>query len=103
VANVIDANWRAATHPNAVAQVFNIGCGQQTSLNQLLDELNRVMGTQYQASYEPGRAGDVRHSVADVGKAARLLGYAPKVTLRDGLKQVLEWYRKQLSAPTVGS
>lgn len=103
VANVIDANWRAATHPAAVAQVFNIGCGQQTSLNQLLGELNRVMGTQHQASYEPGRTGDVRHSVADIGKAANLLGYAPKVTLREGLKQVLEWYKKQLPAAAVSS
>ncbi len=96
VANVIDANWRAASHPNAAGGVFNIGCGQQTSLNKLLSEFNAILGTQYKASYEPARKGDVRHSVADTTKAERILDYHPKVSLREGLRQIVQWYRHRL-------
>ncbi len=97
VANVIDANWKAATSPGAVVEAFNIGCGQRTSLNQLLDALNNALGTRIGASYEPARTGDVRHSVADISKAKRLLDYSPRVTLEEGLKRVVEWYRIQLT------
>ncbi len=98
VSNVIDANWKAATHPNAVGQAFNIGCGQQTSLNQLLAELNRAQGTSFKATYQPVRTGDVRHSVADITKARDLLDYTPRVSLEEGLKRILGWYRGQLEA-----
>lgn len=93
VANVIDANWRAATHPNAVGEVFNIGCGTQTSLNQLIQHLNRILGTNFEPLYEPARAGDVRHSAADVCKAKRFLDYSPAISLEEGLQNVLSWYR----------
>ncbi len=93
VANVVDANWRAATHPRAPGEVFNIGCGTQTSLNHLVRQFNRVLGSAIKPVYEPARAGDVRHSVADVGKARRLLEYTPAVSLEEGLEKVLSWYR----------
>ncbi len=93
VANVIDANWKAATHPNGAGGVFNIGCGIQTSLNELVQYLNRILGTNCRPQYEPARAGDVRHSVADVSKAKRLLDYTPAVPLQEGLAKVLSWYR----------
>ncbi len=96
VANVIDANWNAANSPGAVGEVFNIGCGQRTSLNQLLEAFNGALGTRIKASYQPARTGDVRHSVADISKAAKLLDYAPQVTLQEGLKRVLEWYGTQV-------
>ncbi len=94
VANVVDANWKAATHPNAVGNAFNIGCGKQTSLNQLVRELSDIFGMNMHPTYEPARAGDVRHSVADVSKAARLLDYTPAISLREGLSRVIAWYRK---------
>ncbi len=103
VANVVDANWKAATHPNAVGEVFNIGCGTQTSLNQLIQYLNQILGTRCRPKYEPARAGDVRHSVADVGKAKRLLDYSPAVSLQDGLERVLSWYRNHPDAETAVS
>ncbi len=93
VSNVVDANWVAATHPKAVGEAFNIGCGSQTSLNQLVGEMSRILGTSCKPTYEPVRAGDVRHSLADVDKAKRLLGYTPAVSLRDGLIKVIDWYR----------
>jgi nucleoside-diphosphate-sugar epimerase len=93
VANVIDANWAAATKTPAVGEAMNIGCGRRTSLNQLLRELSGILGKEINASYEPERKGDVKHSVADIGKARNLLGYAPRVSLTEGLRQVVEWYR----------
>ncbi|MBP1625475.1 MAG: UDP-glucose 4-epimerase, partial [Acidobacteria bacterium] len=93
VANVIDANWRAATSPNVAGEAFNIGCGAQTSLIQLIEKLNGILGSQVKPQYESARKGDVRHSVADVSKAGKMLGYAPAVTLEEGLRRVLDWYR----------
>ena len=101
VANVVDANWKAATHPNAIGEVFNIGCGTQTSLNQLIEKLNRILGKRIEPVYKPARTGDVRHSVADVGKAMRLLDYTPGVSLEEGLNKVLSWYRAHLDE-TIG-
>jgi UDP-glucose 4-epimerase len=98
IANVVDANLKAAAHPKAAGESFNIGCGTQTSLNQLIRSLNDLLGTNIEPVYEPARAGDVRHSVADVAKARTLLEYTPAVSLRDGLARVLEWYRKQAEA-----
>jgi nucleoside-diphosphate-sugar epimerase len=93
IANVIDANWRAATCQNVAGEAFNIGCGNRTSLNQLIGMLNGILGTQMKALYEPARRGDVRHSVADISKAGKMLGYKPAVTLEEGLRRVLDWYR----------
>jgi UDP-glucose 4-epimerase len=99
VSNVVDANWKAATHPNAPGQAFNIGCGAQTSLNQLIEKLNIILGSRFEPRYEPARKGDVRHSVADVSKANRMLSYCPATSLEIGLQQVLDWYRTQATKP----
>jgi UDP-glucose 4-epimerase len=93
ISNVVDANWLAATSPSAVGEAFNIGCGTRTSLNQLIGELNQILGTAIESIHEPARTGDVRHSVADVSKAKQLLDYAPRVSFREGLQRVLDWYR----------
>jgi nucleoside-diphosphate-sugar epimerase len=93
VTNVVDANWKAATCPDVAGEAFNIGCGTQTNLNQLIGKLNKILGSQIKANYEPARKGDVRHSVADVSKAKKMLGYSPAVTLEMGLQRVLDWYR----------
>jgi len=98
VRNVVDANWIAATHPKAAGETFNIGCGSRTSLNQLAYELSGILGTTCKPLYEPARPGDVKHSLADVGKARRLLDYTPSVSLRDGLVKVMEWYRVHAEA-----
>jgi UDP-glucose 4-epimerase len=98
VSNVVDANWLAATHPRAAGEAFNIGCGSRTSLNQLAREMSGILGTSCTPSYEPARPGDVKHSLADVGKAQRLLDYTPLVSLREGLVKVIEWYRVHAEA-----
>ncbi len=103
VSNVVEANWKAATHPRAAGEVFNIGCGARTSLNQLARELGRIVGAQIEPKHEPPRAGDVRHSLADVSKAAKLLEYTPAIVLQDGLERAVAWYRRHPEAVSSGS
>jgi nucleoside-diphosphate-sugar epimerase len=92
IANVLDANWRAATTPGIAGEAFNVGCGTQISLNQLIEKLNKILGTQIKPTYAPPRKGDVRHSMADISKATNLMGYFPAVSLEEGLDKVLKWY-----------
>ena len=93
ISNVIDANWKAATSPNIAGEAFNIGCGARTSLNQLIRKMNDILGTRLEPQYEAPRQGDVRHSLADVSKAERMMNYKPATSLETGLQRVLDWYR----------
>jgi UDP-glucose 4-epimerase len=97
VTNVVDANWKAATCAGVAGEAFNIGCGTQTSLNQLIEKLNNILGIRLEAKYESVRKGDVRHSAADVSKATKMLGYLPSTSLETGLQRVLDWYRQDAS------
>jgi nucleoside-diphosphate-sugar epimerase len=83
--NVVDANMAALVAPDAPGQVFNIACGRRTTLNALARELIARIGAMVEPTYWPERAGDVRHSLADVSKAAQILGYKPRIDLRTGL------------------
>ncbi len=98
IANVVDANWRAATQPSVAGEAFNIGCGACTSLNQLIEQLNGILGTRLTPIYESARKGDVRHSLADISKAEKMLGYSPAISLAVGLQNVVEFYRKSLAS-----
>ncbi len=93
VSNVVDANLRAAEAPEAVGHVINLGLHQRTTLNKLLEELQKVIGTAFTPKYEALRAGDIRHSLADIKLAQVLLGYNPKVALSEGLRYTVDWYR----------
>lgn len=106
VANVVQANQLAATVelPEAVNTVYNVACGERTSLNQLIDHLKRLL-SQYDPKvadvtiqYGPQRQGDVPHSLASVDKAKKLLGYHPHFKVGDGLKEAIHWYWENLSA-----
>jgi len=94
IANVVDANLRAAESPAAIGQVINVGTASRTTLNQLLAELQQIIGTALTPQYAETRAGDVRHSLADLTRAAALLGYAPQTDLATGLRLTVDWYRK---------
>jgi len=91
--NVVQANLDACTRPEAGGQSINIAAGEQNSLLQLLEQLGSVLGSKPDPEFRPARAGDVRHSYADVSKARQLLGYAPAVNFRDGLARTVEYYR----------
>ena len=104
IANVVQANLLAALtdEPRALNQVYNIAVGENTSLNRLLEILRMLLAAQFQPVYRPFRAGDVRHSLADISLARERLGYAPTHTLASGLKEALPWYVKRFeSAPAL--
>ncbi|HMR81697.1 MAG TPA: SDR family oxidoreductase [Niabella sp.] len=96
VDNAVQANILAIFTQNkeAVNQVYNIACGEQTSLLQLFEHLNREAGTAVSPVHGPDRRGDVKHSLADISKAKTLLGYAPTVTVEEGLRETFRWYRQ---------
>jgi UDP-N-acetylglucosamine 4-epimerase len=108
VANAVQANLLAALAPDEHRdQVYNVAVGQRTSLNQLFDTLQARLaehGVRYarRPSYREFRAGDVLHSLADIGKAADRLGYAPSHDLRDGLGVAMPWYLQSIHPHTSG-
>jgi nucleoside-diphosphate-sugar epimerase len=93
VANVVDGVLRAAESPAATGEVINVATGGRTSLLDLLDAMKRMTGTEVEPVFEPGRAGDVRDSQADIDKARRILGYEPAVSLEEGLSRTIAWYK----------
>jgi UDP-N-acetylglucosamine 4-epimerase len=95
VANAVDANLLSlfTKNPKAVNQVYNIGYGQQTSLLQLVQYLEKITGVNVDPIYAPERAGDVKHSLADISKAKTLLEYDPAVSVEEGLSQTCDWYK----------
>jgi UDP-N-acetylglucosamine/UDP-N-acetylgalactosamine 4-epimerase len=97
VANAVRANLLGLTTNNqkALNQVFNVACGEQTTLNELFNILKQIAGSDLVAKYGPERKGDVKHSLADISKAFDLLGYSCSTKVTDGLKTTFEWYRKQ--------
>ena len=99
VHNAVHANLLAARFPETLAgKVFNVGCGERVSLNVLAKLMAELLGTPHLTPvYAPERAGDVRHSLADISRARELLGYEPIVNFRDGLAATTQWYRKTLA------
>lgn len=94
VDNVVQANLLAAK-ADIHGEVVNIACGARVSLNQLVELLNEEIGTRIAPRHGPPRPGDVRHSLADISVARKLLGYEPKFDLRAGLKKTIEYYRSR--------
>ena len=100
IENVVQINLLAATaEVDAKNQVYNVALGDRTTLNTLFDALKTALkdcGVQYDKgpNYRDFRAGDVRHSQADIGKAKELLGYEPKFRIYDGIGEAMPWYVK---------
>lgn len=105
VANAVQANLRAALteDPQAIGQVYNVAAGQRITLLQLHEMLAAVLQERGPAlavaapTFTDFRAGDVRHSLADIGKARRLLGYEPSHDVRAGLQEAVGWYMDHLA------
>lgn len=95
VDNAVEANLLSlfTKNKNAVNQVYNIACGQRTSLLQLFQHLKHEAGNDMQPVFGPARKGDVKHSLADISKARNLLGYTVKVSVEEGLRKTFNWYR----------
>lgn len=94
VANVVDANILASECPEAAGAVFNIACGSTTTVNSLLVKLQGVAGTDIAPEHTEVRPGDVRHSFADVSRAADILGLVPGVSLEEGLELTVSSFRE---------
>lgn len=90
VTDVVAANLKAAEVPAASGEAFNVGCGKRTTVNGLLEMISEITGTSIPARYLPPRSGDIRISVADVSKAAAILGHRASVGTREGLARVHE-------------
>jgi nucleoside-diphosphate-sugar epimerase len=97
IKNVVSANLLAAeaAAERVAGRVYNIGCGQSVNLLQLLEELGRLTKRDLSPLFGPERAGDVKHSQADITSAQRDLGYKVMVSWQEGLNQTLDFYRKK--------
>ena len=103
VGNAVQANLLAACaeEERALDQVFNIACGQRTTLNELFELIRTIVGKTYPHArearpvYRAFSKGDIRHSLADVSKARELLGYDPRYQVGPGLEEAARWYLRQ--------
>ncbi len=93
VANVVDGVLRACEAPGASGEVINVATGGCISLNHLFQTVRQLLKGNIEPLYGPPRAGDVRDSQADIGKARRLLGYEPSVSFEQGLENTVAWYK----------
>lgn len=96
VANVVHANLLACTAPLSGPLIVNVGAGQRTSLLDLIGALEKLTGRKANPIFQESRAGDVRDSQADIGRAKAALGYEPIVAFQKGLEETLAYFRTQL-------
>jgi UDP-N-acetylglucosamine 4-epimerase len=96
ISNVLSANELSlfVENTNAINQTFNIACGSSTSLNNMVSEIQMLLDKKANVEYREFRKGDVKHSLADISKARRLLNYSPKVGFNEGLKLYINYLRR---------
>jgi UDP-glucose 4-epimerase len=97
VSNVVEANILACMASGVPGKVINIACGIRHSINNLFGHLQRLLDFQLPAHYAEPRPGDVQHSLADISRAEKLMGYLPAVTFEEGLRRTVSWFQKQLA------
>jgi nucleoside-diphosphate-sugar epimerase len=95
VGNVVQANLLAMEKSGISGQVFNIACGRQTTINDLLFRLREISGRKTDARYDPPRRGEVRHSLAQIDLARSRLGYETKTELSEGLRRTWKWFEEK--------
>jgi len=95
IANVVDANLKAAETTKGIGTVINVANGERITLNELLKEVQELTGkTDVAVDYRAPRAGDVLHSLADITRARESLGFEPRVGLREGLQSTIDWWKQ---------
>jgi UDP-glucose 4-epimerase len=95
VENVVHGNLLAAESPQAAGRIINMADGRRTTLLNLLELLSGMLEIEVQPDFQPARVGDVRESLADISLARQLLNYEPAVTLEEGLRRTIDYYRTQ--------
>jgi UDP-glucose 4-epimerase len=103
VANVVAANLMACTAPGIGGEVFNVACGGRITVNAILEQINAIAGKKIAPSYLDPRGGDIKHSQADIEKAASRMGYRPQVTFEEGLTNTVAWYRENLQRTVIST
>lgn len=96
VDNVVEANLLAARARKTKGEVINIACGEAITVNEIIDMINEILGKNVKPIYAASRPGDVKHSLADITLAKKLIGFVPKTSFRQGLERAIDWYRKNL-------
>jgi nucleoside-diphosphate-sugar epimerase len=94
--NVVHANLLAAKAPKVSGEVINVACGERVSINQIIGQINQLLGKNVQPKYVPERAGDVKHSLADISLARQIIGFEPVINFADGLTKAIDWYKNHL-------
>jgi nucleoside-diphosphate-sugar epimerase len=103
VDNVVDANLAAARAPALRGgEVFNIGCGDRISLLAIIERLEAIVGRRLERRHTPSRAGDVRHTLADISLAKRLMDYTPLVAFDEGFRRTVDYFRMS-GTPAAGA
>lgn len=95
VDNVVEANILATKTTTGLGETFNIACGQRVTINELAKNLAKILNVAIKPVHLNPRAGDVRHSLADISKAQSYLGYEPKISFEEGLRLTVEWYQNR--------
>jgi UDP-glucose 4-epimerase len=93
VSDVVAANLAAASRPETVGEIFNIGGGSRTVLTEVLDTMGEIVGQPIKRNYIEKAMGDARHTAADVSKAREILNYAPQISLKEGLTREWHWVK----------
>lgn len=93
VENNVWANIQACVAPDAAGKVINVACGERYTLIQLVEKINEILGTNVEPLFEPDRAGDVKHSLAGIEKAKKLLDYEVRVDFEEGLRRTIQYFK----------
>lgn len=93
VGNVVEANLNACVVPGISGEVFNVACGTTTSVMDIVNQLNRLLGTKIKPKYAPKRKGDVRKTYADISRMRRMLKVRRIIGFEEGLRKTVEWFR----------
>jgi len=94
--NVVEANLLAARVKHTAGEVINIACGQAVTVNGVIDVINELAGKNIKPIYDQPRPGDVKHSLADISLAKKVIGYRPAIQFPEGFKKAIGWYRENL-------
>jgi nucleoside-diphosphate-sugar epimerase len=92
--NVVSANIIASKSKKGAGEVFNIACGERYTILDIADTISNVLNKKVKYNHKPTRKGDVKHTLADISKAKRLLGYKPIIKFEEGMLKTIEYFRK---------
>jgi nucleoside-diphosphate-sugar epimerase len=96
--NVLEANWKAANAPEVHGEAVNISTATSVTVNTVVQAIQQLLGKEHiKPEYKPPRPGDIKHSLADVSRAAAVIGYTPKISFEEGIRLAIDWYKANLA------